>query len=166
MTPQDALILAGIVELQSTVNEAVLASRGLNFTGINRVQRLPVPAEVQIENFLAFVLPIMLIDSVFFNLRSLLIEVRHALGHWSTPHASSQVSLQAERGFRQALILKGLNRNAIWTSAFINHGAFTLVPSTLLTAALYVAGILRHTAVIDALGIFWLNGLAQTAFGM
>lgn len=62
-------------------------------------------------------------------------------------------------------MLKGLNRNAIWISAFINHGLFTILTAILLSAALYAITFLRFTPFGQTVSVFVLNALAQTAFG-
>lgn len=149
-TPQEAFFGMGVVYLQTLVNEAALADKGVGLSQTIFLQSLPIPEEVKLENFLSFIFPILLLGSLFFSMRTLLIEV----------------SLQAERGFRQSLMLKGLDRTAIWISAFLTHGGFTCLVALLLTGALYAVQILKFTAVGDALGVFLLNALAQTSFGV
>ena len=149
-TPQETFFGLGIVYLQTLVNEAALLDKGVGLTQSIFLQSLPIPEEVKLENFLSFIFPILLLGSLFFSMRTLLIDI----------------SLQAERGFRQSLMLKGLDRTAIWVSAFVTHGAFTCLVALLLTAALYATQILKFTAVGDAIGVFLLNALAQTAFGV
>lgn len=75
LTPQEALIFAGIPYLQVLVNDALLSAQGVDVIADIQLQSLPIEAQVRIENFLSFVFPLLLIASLFFNMRSLLVEV-------------------------------------------------------------------------------------------
>ena len=107
-------------------------------------------ARIELQNYLTIVFPMMLAGCLFMSLQA----------------SMTQAATEINKGIKEALLVKGMRRDAFWFAWLIGQGGVTMVAAALAVAALYIFKILENTNVFFTIGLFVVFSLAQTAFGL
>ena len=110
-----------------------------------RVQKAPVPKQKKVQNFLKYMLPVLFAGALFFNTQATL----------------TQVGTECERGIKQALQLKGMQRMPFWATWFAVASLTGIVSAFLQIAVAYALKVFWYTDAGTLLLLFALFAVAQ-----
>jgi hypothetical protein len=98
--------------------------------------------------------------------------VSHPNGHWLNLHmrcpaptnrrraSLTQLGQEKERGIKNALTLKGMKREAFWSTWILTEGAVMTVSVCVVTVAAAIVGVIEHTPMYHFFYNMWIFGLS------
>ena len=160
---EDAAVASGLVLLQAATTEAILGCAddpaalpqqcplaGGSADVALSLTRAPEPARTLLNNYLTIIYPMMLGTCLFMSLQA----------------SMTQSATEIERGIKEALLVKGMRRDAFWFAWLLGQGGVTIIAALVTVISLYAFQILETTSFGFMLGLMVVGSIAQTAFGL
>ena len=126
--------------IMNNMSPALMMAGGWNFY----MEEFPVLATIKLVNFRKFMYPMLFLTVLFINIQATL----------------TQIGQEKERGIKNALALKGMRKEAFWSTWFLGEGMVLTVSTIIVTVGAKLVGVIEHTSMLHFYASIWIYGIS------
>ncbi len=126
--------------LMANMSPALMMASGGNFY----MEEFPVLATIKLVNFRKFMYPMLFLTVLFINIQATL----------------TQIGQEKERGIKNALALKGMRKEAFWSTWFLGEGMILTISTFIVTVGAKLSGVIEHTSMLHFYASIWIYGIS------